>query len=315
MSYNVISIEEQSYKNYSKEFAYVYNRSEFLETITHQNPKLHYITIGDKKPRVVLYCAEYENEIIAPFSAPFWNIEKIKKNLSIDSIDEIIASLTTYLDSFKKEIRLTLSPLFYDSKYMTLLLNCFLRNNFKIEYIDVNHYIDIENISIDSYIDTLTSNARRNLRIANDLNLSFKKAVSEIEIRKAYEIISINRSIKGYPLKLTYEQLYKTLAKIGGDVFLVSENDSFISAAFIFNINVNNKHLIYWGDIPETSETKSMNFLAYKLIDYYKSKNIQFLDLGPSSENGVPNYGLSNFKESIGASVALKPTLIKTQIK
>ena len=311
MSYNVRSIEQHIYKIYSKEFAYVYNRSEFLETITNQNPKLHYLSIGEEKPRVILFFAEYENKIIAPFSAPFWNIEKIKKNLSIDIIDEIIASLANYLDSFKKEIRLTLSPLFYDSDYLTLLLNCFLRNNFKIEYVDINHYIDIRNISIDSYVDSLAPNARRNLRIANDLNLAFRRAVSEIEIRKAYEIISINRSVKGYPLKLSFEQLRNTLDKIGGDVFLVSENDSFISSAFIFNINLNNKHLIYWGDIPESSKTRSMNFLAYKLIEYYKSKSIHFLDLGPSSEKGVPNNGLSNFKESIGASVALKPTLVK----
>jgi hypothetical protein len=311
MSYNSKAIDRENYKNYSKDFFYVYNRTDFLETLSHQTPKIHYLTIGDTKPRVVLFIAEYEDKIVAPYSAPFWNIEKIKKNLSIDSIDEIITVLAKYLDGLKKEIRLILAPFFYDSAFLTQILNCFLRKGFSIEYADINHYLDINHISLNSYIDSLAPNARRNLRIANDLNLCFVKATTETEVREAYEIISVNREVKGYPLKLSFDQLNKTLTTIGGNVFLVSQKDNFIASAFVFNINKFNKQLIYWGDIPATSETKSMNFLAYKLIEYYKSKNIQFLDLGPSSENGVPNYGLSNFKESIGASVSLKPTLIK----
>jgi acetyltransferase-like isoleucine patch superfamily enzyme/RimJ/RimL family protein N-acetyltransferase len=49
-----------------------------------------------------------------------------------------------------------------------------------------------------------------------------------------------------------------------------------------------------------------MNFLAYKIFEYYSDLNYKFIDLGPSSENSVPNIGLCDFKESIGCDVTLK---------
>lgn len=312
MEYKVKEISYQEYKNFSKDFFYVYNRCEFLETLSNKAPKLHYLTVGGKKPRVILFIAEFDDRILAPYSAPFWSIEKIKKHLAIDSVDEIIKILTAYFEKFNKEIQLTLPPLFYDPDFYSQLLNCFLRYGFKIAYTDINHYLDIKSIEVDAYVDALASNARRNLRIAMDFNLEFIKAENQQDIKKAYDIIAENRKAKGYPLKLSFNQLHNTLNTIKGDVFLISKESKYIASAFVFDINKSNKQLIYWGDIPETYETKSMNFLAFKLVEYYKIKNIQFLDLGPSSDEGQPNFGLSNFKESIGASVILKPTLLKT---
>ena len=48
-----------------------------------------------------------------------------------------------------------------------------------------------------------------------------------------------------------------------------------------------------------------MNFLAFKLFEYYAEPKA-FLDIGPSTEKGIPNVGLCNFKESIGCNVTPK---------
>ena len=49
-----------------------------------------------------------------------------------------------------------------------------------------------------------------------------------------------------------------------------------------------------------------MNYLAYSLFDYYADNGLRILDIGPSTEDGIPNYGLCEFKESIGCSVTMK---------
>ena len=54
-----------------------------------------------------------------------------------------------------------------------------------------------------------------------------------------------------------------------------------------------------------------MNFLAFKIFEYYNHKRKKIIDLGPSSEDSVPNYGLSEFKESIGGSMDNKFTFSK----
>ena len=46
--------------------------------------------------------------------------------------------------------------------------------------------------------------------------------------------------------------------------------------------------------------------LAYRLFEYYSKLDIDIIDIGPSSIDGVPDYGLLEFKESIGCSVCSK---------
>ncbi len=308
---NIISYED--FKEYSKAFNYAYNRPDFLETLSHHSPVKHYLSVGDKKPKAILFFAEYEKKLAAPFSAPFWNIEKIKQNYSTDSVSKIVKAFTKYVSAFHKDISVILPPLFYDNEFISKTISCFLANGFTIKHIDINHYLDLESINAEEYVGSLPSNARRNLKIAEKHNLQFQKLEYSSEIEEAFHVIIENRKAKNFPLRLTFSQLQKTLLSIGGDVFAISRSGKILASAFIFNINSKTKQLIYWGDMPVEEQTKSMNLLAYQLFLYYKKTKIKFLDLGPSSEAGHPNIGLSTFKESIGSSVSIKVTLTKIQ--
>jgi hypothetical protein len=48
-----------------------------------------------------------------------------------------------------------------------------------------------------------------------------------------------------------------------------------------------------------------MNFLSYKIFEYYQSTGIPYIDIGHSTVDSVPNNGLCEFKESIGCSLGL----------
>lgn len=69
--------------------------------------------------------------------------------------------------------------------------------------------------------------------------------------------------------------------------------------------------VIYWGDIGEYEMKRPMNYLAYKVYEFYANKGIEVLDIGPSTEEGAPNYGLCDFKESIGCEVSMKYSYCK----
>jgi len=45
-------------------------------------------------------------------------------------------------------------------------------------------------------------------------------------------------------------------------------------------------------------------------LEYYNNLNIKIIDVGPSSIFSVPDYGLCDFKESLGCHVSLKKTFI-----
>jgi len=49
-----------------------------------------------------------------------------------------------------------------------------------------------------------------------------------------------------------------------------------------------------------------MNYFSYKVFEHYYRKGLGILDIGPATENGIPNYGLCEFKENIGCTASLK---------
>ena len=54
-----------------------------------------------------------------------------------------------------------------------------------------------------------------------------------------------------------------------------------------------------------------MNFLSFHVFQYYKNQGIEIVDIGPSTENSIPNYGLCEFKESIGCDILIKTEFYK----
>jgi lipid II:glycine glycyltransferase (peptidoglycan interpeptide bridge formation enzyme) len=81
-----------------------------------------------------------------------------------------------------------------------------------------------------------------------------------------------------------------------------------IATEIVFNVAKNCVQVIYWGDDLEFSQLKTMNYLSFNIFKYYKEQNISIIDIGPSTENSIPNYGLCEFKESIGCDISQKLT-------
>lgn len=69
--------------------------------------------------------------------------------------------------------------------------------------------------------------------------------------------------------------------------------------------------LFIGGDVPSFSSLKSMNYLSYKVFEYYyNNTKVKILDIGISTENGIPNYGLCEFKENIGCTATTRFSLM-----
>lgn len=105
---------------------------------------------------------------------------------------------------------------------------------------------------------------------------------------------------------MSWEQVQETIQITEHDIFLLNKKGKDVAAAIVFCVDKDVYQVIYWGDIDGYSEERPMNLLAENVYEFYQQKGIQVLDIGPSTENGVPNYGLCDFKESIGVSVLIK---------
>jgi hypothetical protein len=93
------------------------------------------------------------------------------------------------------------------------------------------------------------------------------------------------------------------------DFFLLEIEGKACASALVYRLNERVAMIVYWGHLEEASEFRPVNLLAYYLFNYYRPIGFEILDIGPSSEFGVLNEGLVNFKKSLGCIQTEKATL------
>ncbi len=303
----LIEITPEEYEKIVENKEIFFMKKKFLELNKSKVEKVHYFLGYDKKNRLAFAVGEKENEWRAPYSAPFTAVVELQKITPIEYYWEFIALLNqTATEAGIRKITVLLPPDIYGAEKNAKMINALLGSNYMVEYEEINYSLDIRAWDADIYRQQIAHNARKNLRIALESGLSLVQCLELEEKRKAYEIIRINRKSRGYPLRMTWEQVLETLEIVKHDVFVVQREDIIMASAIVFYVSAQIVQVIYWGNIPNTEEYKPINFLAYELIEYYKEQGIEMIDIGPSSENGIPNYGLCSFKESIGCKVTSK---------
>ena len=125
---------------------------------------------------------------------------------------------------------------------------------------------------------------QKNLQRAQGAGFDFVKCIGEIEKKRAYQVIQKNRCRKGYPLRMSWEQVQETIRITEHDIFLLNKKGKDVAAAIVFCVNKDVYQVINWGDIDGYSEERPMNLLAENVYEFYQQKGIQVLDIGPSTE-------------------------------
>jgi hypothetical protein len=310
-----MEIIETSFGAYKEIFSNTYhqfNSADFNLLNEARCGQLLFLVFKDTKNRLGLIAGVKNNELYSPFSAPFGGVSFVREDVGIAQIEAAVEALLEYASAKgHKAIHYTMPPLFYQQGFNSKLLNVLQRKGFMIAALDLNYEFNLGNLT-DAYEMNIWHNARKNLRISLKQGFEFIQCESEEMRVQAYGVIKENRSRKGYPLKMTYEQVKQTTEIIPADFFLVKKENELVAAAQIFHVADGIVQVIYWGDIPDFAPLKPMNFLAFQVFTHYKKQGYRFVDIGPSTENGLPNYGLCEFKESIGCSISPKFSFIKS---
>ncbi|MEI6821255.1 MAG: hypothetical protein WCL51_04935 [Bacteroidota bacterium] len=308
----IIEVKPKEYNLVFNNPYHFYASSEFNYLNEDKCEKVFYLFFKDKKIRLGIIVGLKNNSFFSPFSAPFGGFTYITNDVRIQYIEQAIELLYIWAKEKRIEsINITLPPAIYNESFISKQINCLFRKKYEITKIDLNYAYNLINFDI-NYSNIIWHNARKNLQIAQNSGLLFQKCESYKEKEIAYNIIVKNRNDKGFPLRMNWEQIQDTIKIIPSDFFIIYENLQIpIASAIAFNINKKIVQVIYWGDLFDFAGLKTMNFLSFKLFEYYKSIGKEIVDIGPSTENSFPNYGLCEFKESIGCQINEKTTFVK----
>lgn len=304
----LIDIKKEEYSCLTSGNSIIYCTEKFLELNSRKVDKVRYFAGRESNKNYFAFAVgEKNNQWLMPYSAPFGVPIQCKKNISLTRYFDFANALKKFAEESRiNYFEIFMPPLIYDAEYIQKFTAAFLNCGFKIKWQDLNYSLNVDKLKMmqsDSY---MHSNARKNLAIALKSGLELVQCTDEDMKKSAYNVIRLNRQSKGYPLRMTLEQVMDTIKIVKNDFFLVRKDGENIAAAMIYYVTDKIAQVIYWGDIPDVGQYKPMNFLAYKLTQFYAEKGIEYLDIGPSTENGVPNFGLCDFKESIGCEVSSK---------
>jgi hypothetical protein len=293
--------------------SHVFNKASFNALNASKCEQVYYLVFKDTKIRLGIIFGLKNNCLNAPFSAPFGGFECVSTDVRLQQIDAALLALNEWASNKKiKEIKIVTPPFFYNDSFLNKLYNCLYRANYLQKSMELNYQFATHTLD-ENYMETIWYNACKNLKRGLKEALTFKK-LEKANQKHAFDIIVQNRKERGFPLRMTWEQVEETSTVIPIDFFTVNKAQTAIGAAVVFHVAPRIVQVVYWGDLPAYSEYKTMNFLSYSLFNYYQNQDIKIIDIGPSTENSIPNYGLCEFKESIGCDIAIKTVFSKSFI-
>lgn len=292
-----------------------FNEPRFTELNRDKVDEVHYLVFyREQSARFGLIAGKKGDQFLTPFSAPYSYPVSIIDESKIETIDEALLTFEEYaVGNGVKAIRFIFPPLFYDEHLLSGWINAFYRNNYKVVNLDINYALNLKKLNVDeeSYGDLITQKGRKGLRRAERSGLEVVKCETEEDYREAYSIIQIGHESKGFPVKLSFEQLMRTMELVDHDAFIVRKDGKGIVGEILYRVNNSIVQGIYTGTHPDYLNYNGMNLLTYYTIRYYGDKGYEILDKAISTEDSVPNYGLCNFKESVGCERSLKYTFRK----
>ena len=292
-----------------------FNEPRFTELNREKADALYYlIFMRENSARFGLIAGKVGTEMRTPFSAPYSYPVAIINESKQESVDAALAVYEAYCKAEgAKSIRFIFPPLFYDEHLLSGCVNSFYRSGYQLANLDINYALNLKKLNVEeaAYGQMLPQKGRKGLRKAEKSGLRICRCESEEDYRQAYRTIQTGHAAKGFPVKLSYEQLMDTLKLVEHDAFLVQKDGVNIVAEVLYRINERIVQGIYTGTHPDYMECNGMNLLTWHTIRYYGDKGYEILDKAISTEDSVPNYGLCNFKESVGCERSLKYTFRK----
>lgn len=303
----IIEVSRKEFNNIILDPYHIFGHGNFADLNKDKVGSIHYLLFKDGKYRFGLTSGIRNNSLQSPFSSPYGGFVFLRDNVKFEYFDKAVLALIDWANSkCLTSINITLPPTLYHESFISKQTNVLFRSRFEIKKVEMNYALNLLEFE-ENYISKIWRNARRNLKIAISSNLLFKRCISLEEKKTAYNIITLNRKFRGFPLKMSWKEIEETSNIVPIDFFMLSNSKhQCIASAIAFHVSNNVVQIIYWGDLHEFARLKTMNYLAYKIFEFYKQQGVKVVDLGPATENSIPNLGLCDFKESIGCDITMK---------
>lgn len=275
----------------------------FLALNAQRVDELIFLSTPDLQKDMALVFGRKGQALAMPFSSPFGGFYHRNYQAYSDQMDGLAYALRAFLQSHSYSLFYASAPGIYETGPTAKWHSALLRTGFRSLWPEITSYIDLSRFSGNFP----NKGVRKYLRQAQENGLHFRKVESEADKRAVYATTAENRQRLGRPMPMGFADFIAVEKCWSVDYFAVeSAPGRMVAGAIFYPYHPEVVLGALWGDTAEGRPLRAMNFCLAELIAHYRERGFRFLDLGKSTNDGVPDPGLLRFKETHGAQSELR---------
>lgn len=208
-----------------------------------------------------------------------------------------------------KRLEVLPAPMSHDpvsfSNQLYLLRTC----GYEMTRCDLNQSMEIDARSLSA---RMTYGNNKRLRKCQREGL-LGKQLPLSALPEVYESLVANRSGKGHVLSMTLLQLQTMVDTFPTSIVLFGCQDgaSLAAAGLCIRLSPAVLYVFYWGDRPGYEAYSPVVSVADAIYAYAQAEHVKLIDVGTSTLDRDPNFGLIDFKRGLGFTESLKVRMSK----
>lgn len=304
----ILNVDSEKFNYYFPNNPHQFISEAFINLNATKVDTIVHLVQNTDKVQIGLIAGIRDGVLMSPFSAPFGGFHFKNDKMYPDVIEDFMNELFEYANNENiTQIKITLPPDIYSQTLNAKMVNVFIRLGLKMETPEITNWVDLNEFK--GLFTHAASRTYYNQSVKN--KLEFKKVESIDEMKLIYNLIVDNRARMGRSIFMTFNDLLETSKLFETDYFKVIKPDGeLVAGAIFYRAHENISYAVFWGDALEGRPVRAMDFLIFNLWSFYKEQGFKFIDLGTSTEAGIPNEGLLRFKETHECYSSIKYTFI-----
>ncbi|MGC4023145.1 MAG: GNAT family N-acetyltransferase [Cyclobacteriaceae bacterium] len=253
-----------------------------------------------------IYFSVSDKKLISLPKSTFGSFDLVE-NVSIENIRSLVNQVIAYAERQKCEsVEVKCYPEIFSKEKSSKINEAFLKSGFTVKYNDTTQIL-----FCDKPLDLDLSRKRR-LAICAEAGFTFDKLSKEF-LSEAYDLFLQSRNNKGYPITMQLNEFISAFDKFPDQYGLygVRDKGKLIAASVVVRIDEEILYYFFAGDDLNYRKQSPSTFLICNLFEEAIKLNYRLIDLGISTDKGILNKGLYDFKKSFGAIDSPKLTFEK----
>ncbi|MGB3618400.1 MAG: GNAT family N-acetyltransferase [Catalinimonas sp.] len=290
---------------------YLFNRPAFLalqDLPGRHTLALHHPRTGQREAVWHLY--EHAGVAWSPRRATFGG-PQFAADLPPERLDELLAQADVPArERGWRAIEIKAPPHCFEPRQQSLLATLLHAHGYRQTQADLTYYLPLRGDV--PFENRLHDTARKRRRRAAEMPFVVTEEPTA-DLAEVHAMIAATRHRKGYPVTMTAEQLTRAVRTLPEHyrVWTARREGALVAVACVVVVRHDLLYTLYVGDEDAHRRWSPVTLLYEALYDWGRAGGYRFLDFGIGTDASVPNWGLMQFKRSLGGVPALKSTYRK----